>query len=515
MRHLLLLLLLIACPSPSWAVLGGCQIAVSNCIQWRKGSLAYNTVDGNGLTLTAQVIQLETASLAGNLIPVFCTFADTQTISSVVDDQSQTYTAVTAEHDTNNGQYAQWYYLQNTAAGVHAITVTWTGANTFTMCSGGEFYHMAITSVLDKNAGNFSATNSTAPTAGSLGTLGQSGDVILAGWFRDGTIAATSYTIFTQTNITWHFLGVDRQDGMAVQGGIYSSTTALNPEATWAPTTQYVGATVAFKVDATKGTAPSSTQIRPTEVMSLDFPISTSVANPAYSTAQTVQFACSGTSIDALIVTGGNHVTSITADSNSNTWVCSATQPSNSSLIEHCYVSSATCSDTESFTLNWTNNTTDASVWLTSLVNSGSFDKIGAGTTGTEVSGGNQTGDPISPTNTTDEWVISGMGVDYNKVMGCTGTGQLSSLVYGVGNPTGPDPLEEANGYMGTLTTSTSSFTPTWTQQFTSGTGCDCPTTSGNCLGGNSCGFGKWAALSIAFKETAAATAQTMPPVVF
>jgi hypothetical protein len=135
---------------------------------------------------------------AGELIVVCIVLRGGNALSSVTDDRSQTYTAVTTP--VLNGARAVIYYLANCAAGSTTITVT--AASTETICINASHWAGAATSSVvnqfdSKNDNNAVTTH----PHGNTGVNAANGDLIVTVAGQTATITdetvATNYTALT------------------------------------------------------------------------------------------------------------------------------------------------------------------------------------------------------------------------------------------------------------------------------------------------------------------------------
>lgn len=201
---------------------------------------------------------LPQGSLSGNLITLFMEYSSTpSTTLTVTTDQSQTMTAgpVTSVESLKVGAA---FYLCGATANTRRIQIAATSAITIDHVFVGQYNNVASSSCLDTSSNNVAATSTTL-TAGSL-TPVATGELIVNNGCSAGTPLRTSFTVGSQTNITWKKRGSDIQDGCMEQWGVYSSTSALNPTFTTAPTSTFLATAMAFK-SASAGTAPSGMYI--------------------------------------------------------------------------------------------------------------------------------------------------------------------------------------------------------------------------------------------------------------
>jgi hypothetical protein len=159
----------------------------------------------------------------------------------------------------------------------------------------------------------------TAVTAGSL-TPGTSGDLLLqfavvdtascSGSQCKRTIpAATGVSAFSQSNITWALRHAELLDGTLMQGGVYSSATAIDPEMTLASSGGWISIAIAIK-GASGGGAPTGPNISSIQHVSM---WSTAQSGPGYANPSVTQFpsACATDCTVVVAVNGGCDISSI------------------------------------------------------------------------------------------------------------------------------------------------------------------------------------------------------------
>lgn len=213
------------------------------------------------------------ATLSGNLGVVRIMSDDTNTpVFTVTDEQGDTWTqAVT--NTTTNGNFQRIYYAPNMTAGSHYVNIHTTISASFFGVKFAEFYNVATTTPLDHAI--CSGATSTSIASGATGTL-TTGDLIVQYADSDDAASTTSFTVGSQTNITWALGHTDLLDATAMQWGVYNSTTSFTPTFTQGTSHAYASCNAAFKA-ASAGTAPSAT-VRPLRMIHTGMP--TSAANP-------------------------------------------------------------------------------------------------------------------------------------------------------------------------------------------------------------------------------------------
>lgn len=263
--------------------------------------------DPGGCPTDTYCVSLPAPSLANNLITATVLYTSTpSTTISVTTDQSQTMTALTAS-SAESSRIQQSFYLCGATTSTRALEITATSAITIEHVFVHQYAGVATTSCLDTHNSNAAATSTTF-TAGSI-TPAQSGDLLEMVGCAAGTPARTSFTVGSQTNITWAKRGDDIIDGCMAQWGVYSSTSAINPQFTTSPTSTFIGTVMAFKPSSSSGTLP--TGMYPIYEAAYNTPLGTTVSSKA------VEFPSTGNLVTLQIASGGLTVSSLTDGTNS------------------------------------------------------------------------------------------------------------------------------------------------------------------------------------------------------
>lgn len=199
-------------------------------------SAPMDTIAGSGTTFTLSLLE---GSQAGNCLTLMIWINSGNTITSVADDQSQSWTA---EHSfttgTNNNAYI--FSKKNTAAGVKKITVTLPSGE----LAGGPFliFNLAEWSNVDQttpiaNAGHNEVTSSTTSWAHSS-ISPTSGNLIVHGAVQTlGSFADVS-TVFS-AGASFSLEAADMFDGFCVQSRV-APGGAVTPTITSGASTPYV-----------------------------------------------------------------------------------------------------------------------------------------------------------------------------------------------------------------------------------------------------------------------------------
>ena len=437
-------------------------------------------------------------SQAGNALLVGVMSYDGATFT-VSDDKSNPWTLVDSVVDSNYNIYVGIYLATNVVAGTRFIDLHRSAGTDNVAMSVSEYYNVAASSALDTSSCN-AGSSSTTITAGSI-TPTVSGDLLWQ-WTVNGVDggglpnSTISFAAGSQSNISWQFLGTDLYDGDAVQAGIYSASSAINPTFTSGSLEEWSSCVVALKA-ASAGNAPTSA-FRIVHMLHQQMPASG--ANP-----WPIQFASSGNLVVLSALNGTSSISSISS-SPSNTWSSTGTAAMGGDNVSQIYYA-ANASTSNSLTLAVTlDNTGNATFMM--------YDIMGAATSPFDVDSGGQTGDEGSIVSTlttcsscltpagANELIIANFGQDW-----CTATsisapsGALFDSATDTGNSVnGPQFVDQNNGWMHFYDSGTSALNVTW---------------------GETCGTeaeGAWAGRVAAFKAkegTSVALVSSVNPSVF
>lgn len=471
-----------AIPTPAQSFFSGTDTAVG----WATGP---------AVTLK---ITLPNKSLANNLLVFAFAYNNGITLSTVTDNNSNTWTNLAAASGTDGTNTFQVYYVPGAPAGTQTVTATFTGNNGTNAPNVwghvSEWYNVATSTPTD--GANLNAGAATSPYSPGSITPTTDGDLILCwGWANpnSGTGSSTALTASksianTQFNLLHGDLlpGGFTNTGWA-EYGIQSTAAAINPQVvTTGNTNQTMYVAIAAFKSAAAGTAPSTngTQPRvwwgqtcylgqtPTKNMPLAIP---SNCNTIIASFQ------SNTSTPAI------------SDSLNGPWsVPASAMGSNASSADNAgiaYVLNAKCAPSAVMTWNVGSATGDPIVTIYGVTGLGAFDN-GANTNGNQTSSsGTVSTVQITPT-TKNGLVFASCALSWNDVIGVSVSGETAvcmSVVNGnlADGQSGNSPLTEDNGHAIVNNQTTNQETFVWT----------C-TTAATQAGG---GVGEWAAGAAAF----------------
>lgn len=468
---------------------------------------------------TIYVLRLPDTALTGNALALMCTLADAQTISSVDDDGSNTWNQVLTKDDTANSTRMDIWLALNIAP-ARSITVNFSAATSFTDCTVVQFTHIPTSSAVDVYG---SATgNSTTQSSASMTTT-QSGDLIFHCVVQDGNTGQggdrgkVTFSPYAQSGITWHFIQQNFLDGVACQWGIQTSAGAITPTLTASSTSnnRYVSAAVALKVNNSVGTSPSAGM----RIVSIHHNNLTgaihAAADAGWTSPLTLTSPCTGNlEVIAFDTDGsGDEITSITGDTNSNSWELPAYATNDgNALMQFALAGNAICSNSEAFTIAATVVNDQLDVYdivgaSTSPVDSAAGGGASSGvsnTTGDQTTLGTLTAAPTITPSQTGGCVIGAFGQGYNTIGGSSSGQVLDSGYWTATTLTryvqSGQGLDENDGFAHVCpTTSTSEISFGWVPLYTN-TGCGNGT-------GDPCSYGEWAATAISLLAAPTTTA--------
>jgi len=414
------------------------------------------------------ICPLPEPSQAGNaiLVGIISTAGATLTLS---DDKGNTWNQIDSATDSGSGEIIAIYLAVNVTAGTRMIKLHRGTPGTYGVAmSASEYYNV---NALDGSAHHCTVGSASTSVSAGNTTPSVSGDLV---WQWSASISGgvpnstTSFTVGSQSNIAWQFLGTDIYDGDAVQAGVYGSTATLNPTLTSGTSLAFDSCAMAVKA-ASAGNPPTQS-FRIVHMLHQQMPMS--AANP-----WKAQFASSGNLIVASYVSGGSFITGISSTP-SNTWTSTGTavgNPATTTGSQIYYAANVTPSNSMSISFTRDTNTSDGTFMMYDFVGAASapFDKDSGGQTAdqtsivtslTTCSPGGPLNCSFSPTGVIQEVVLANTGWQF-----CTGFnvtspgGGLFDAATDTGvSIDGPEPADQNNGWMHYYTNSASNITVTW-----------------------------------------------------
>jgi len=424
--------------------------------------------------------QLPNLTTAGNTVVVGFTFNGNPT-PSVHDDKGNAYSVQVNYYDSADTQSIGIATAFNIVAGARVVSVC------FSSDPGGYTQPMAteFDNVIGiDGSGSASQGTGTSATAGSL-TPTASGDLAYQVAFSL-SVNQSSFTAGSQSNISWNLLSADILDGWAAQYGLYNSTAAINPTLSMGASQKWISASVLLKT-GTSGGVPSGMRIVHLVHENIPYHANAGGTDNPFPNPTTVQFPSTGNLLVAMI--GGGYlactVTGV-ADSNNNAWAqAGATQiQANNDVTQAFYAGSANTSGDLRLTVHWSATDGDFTFFLYDVTGAAAspLDTTG-GATGSQSTAGNLTMPfTITPAEA-GELIFAEVIWDYNTGAGLAGSGWLfDTNTFDGEDQSGPEPIDQNNGWGHYVTTGTSPVSITWQTQYAG-----LPT-------------GNWSATAVAFK---------------
>lgn len=403
--------------------------------------------------------QLPGLTTAGNSIVVGFTYQNNVT-PMVTDDIGNSYTIEETYFDLADGQSVGIAVAFNIAAGARVISLCFNSdPGAFVQPMATEFDN--VTGI--DGAGSATNGTGTAASPGSM-TATVSGDLIyqvaVSLSFNQSTFMASS-----QSGVAWNLLSADLMDGLAGQYGVDSSTGAINPTISMGTSQNWISAGILLK-PGNSGSVPPGLRI--VHLVHENVPyhvVSGGTGNP-FPNPLSLTFLSSGNLLVAMIG-GGNASETVTgmSDTNFNTWT-QAGSPfviAGNDTVQSYYAGNATTSGNLGLTLNWTDTQGDFTIFLYDVAGAASspFDST-AGATGFQGTAGNLTMPFMITPAISNEIIFSQVVWDFN-----TGTGLQGQLfdtnTFSGESLSGPEPVDENNGWGHVITTSTAAVSFTWT----------------------------------------------------
>jgi hypothetical protein len=469
MKHTRLFLLLFLFPLLASAQTPG-------LVRWASGSSSNTSGIAGGGPATNYTFRLPEVTQAGNSIALCVVSGDAANTPTVTDDApggSNTWVNVVSGLDSTNHMRARLWLASNVKAGTRTITPAFTATNPDRVAvTGAEFTNVGVVDVSNSAS---SVSGSSTMSAGSI-TPTVSGDLIYHCGVRSQTPTvnvSTPYTAGSQANITWNLQATDNWDGLVSQWGVYNSTAAINPQLTMANASGYVAASMALKAATAGSPLPAGMQVIGIEHIALSKPV-------GGTTPKFMQFATTGNLFIASIGPGGTNyaVTSVT-DTKANTWTSSGAVlgDSNAGKSQKFYAQNATPGNNLGLTVNWTggDNTTDANILWYDVAGAAAsafvshfsnfiFGGVGSASQFTAYTN-------VSP-GTANGMAFAQMSVAFNTVCGSNNnlmiapaTGLCDSYSYGGEPLSGPEPVDQNNGWAHYTFSTNANQTWTWPMQ--------------------------------------------------
>ena len=407
--------------------------------------------------------QLPNPTTSGNAVMVGFTFNSNPT-PTVTDDQGDSYAIVENHYDSANNQSVAIAAAFNVSPGARNISVC------FNSDPGGWVQPMAtefnnVVAVDGLGAG--SQGTGTSVTAGTL-TPTVSGDLAYQVVF--GPLNQSSFAAGSQENIAWNLLSADLMDGWAGQYGVYNSTSAIHPTMNMGASQQWWSAAILLQA-GTAGSVPSGMRI--VHLVHENLPVhEASGGNGPFPNPLPLQLPSSGNLLVAMIGGGPNFetVTSLT-DTNNNSWIQAGSTlvTHDSVMVQTYFAGNAVSSSNLGLTLNWSGTDGDYTIHF--------YDVTGAAASPLDTTNGatdfqNDTSGTLTVPYTLTpaqpgELIFTDTMWDANTGTGLTsssGTSYFDTNSFSGESLSGPEPVDENNGWGHVISTSTSPISFTWSQ---------------------------------------------------
>jgi len=416
---------------------------------------------------------------AGNAVVVGFTYSS-NTAPAVTDDQNDTYAIVANYYDSVDTQSLAIAVAFNVAAGARQISVCFAGD------PGGLVQPMAtefdnLIGVDVSSPGNQGV--GTLLTAGSI-TPSASGDLAYQIAYALPTNQnQSSFAAGVQVNTAWGLLSADLMDGLAAQYGVSNSTAATDPAMTMGVSGAWISLAVLFRTGSAGG-VPSGMRIVHLDHENIPTHTSSGGTGNPFPNPLILQLPCSG-NLEVAQMSGGNPPNFITGmtDSNGNSWAqAGSTITYLDTDAQTFYAGGANCSSNLTVTVQWSTTNGDQTILF--------YDVAGAAAspldttesaTGYQSTPGNLTAFSITPGTSSTEIIFAMMPVDWNTVTGLV-NGLNDADTFSGESLSGPEPVDENNGWAHLIVSSTNPVPITWT--FLS----------------NSLAAGYWSSIASAFK---------------
>jgi hypothetical protein len=452
------------------------------------------------------IITLPNAALKGNCLILGIQYPSTGAITSVKDDQGDTWTEGPSTTNAMYDREMKLYYATNIAAGTQVVTVAFSGlsgvsASSPTQAVLSEFYNVARSAARD---GSTSSPNSAA--SGAIITSA-SGDLIYD-WGASLSTDTPCGGSFNGTRITagtsFTLLSADLQVGSCDQYYVQPTAGTINPSFTPSGSATWGSLAIALKA-ASAGTAPGS-GIR---IVHVQHTLIGALTTSGDAAPLPLQFPSSGNLLVGLF--NYCQIASV-SDSAGNTWSCPGALLSEGvnggQYAQIVYAANASTSpNLSSIKLTLSNGSSGGETFQSFLV---LYDVVGAATApydtgatanGQQTANGDLTTVSITP-STSHGLVFGQVEVGFQTINGLVGPGYILDSVVNTqddDNPGGPgtqnSSLDEDNGYGHVYNENAKGLTFEWTYKHS---------LSG---GGGEVGAEYWAAVAAAFKARASTSA--------
>jgi hypothetical protein len=406
--------------------------------------------------------QLPGGTTAGNAVVVGFTFNGNPT-PTVTDDEKNGYSIVENYFDSVDMQSIAIAAAFGVKAGARVISLC------FDADPGGYVQPMATefeNVVAADGAGAGNSGSGTSATSGSL-TPSVGADLV----YQVVASLSVKQSSFTAGHLgldSARLLSADLMDGFAGQYGINNSAGAITPAMTLGSSDKWVSAAVSLKAGSA-GSVPSGMRIVHLVHENVPYNVPAGGTGNPFPNPLSLQFPTSGNLLVAM-VGGGNMPETVTGmtDSNHNHWSqAGETYTGGDAVAQAFYAPSAASSEDLGLQVSWSGTMGDYTFFLYDVLGAAASSPLDttAGGSGNQGTAGNLTMPFTITPAAAGEIVFSEVMWDYNTGSGLVG--QLFDTNTFTGeSESGPEPVDENNGWGHTITTSTAPVAFTWTLLF-------------------------------------------------
>jgi hypothetical protein len=392
---------------------------------------------------------------SGNAIIAACQFQGNATLT-ITDNESDSYTNAEVYYNAANNQSIVIAESFNVAAGAYNLTATWNGNTSQFQCVSTQIAD--VTAADGPGTGN--GGSGTSVTAGSM-TPTVIGDLVYQVTASlSGTLTQSSFTAGSGFTL----LSADTQDGMAVQAGVISSASAIDPTMTLGTSATWMSAAVLLK-SATAGGVPTGMHVANEVHENIPYSINGGGTGSGWPNPMTLQIPCVAGATIAAMMDGGAIVNVSTisgiTDSNGNTWsqIALYTDSNEGIYAQAYYAENVTCpSNAETLTVTFTTNSGDNTIVFYVILGASAnpLDTYSGGDQDVTSDSSTMTADYTLTPTASNELVLGEENWAYNTAIGVAGTNQLFDSGYYSGiSLNGPQPIDQNGGWMHYYTNST------------------------------------------------------------
>ena len=400
---------------------------------------------------------------AGNAIIVACQFKGNASLA-ITDDKSDSYKNAEVYYNSAQKQSIVIAESFNVTAGAYNLTATWSANTSRFQCVSSQIAN--VTAADGAGAGN--EGSGTSVTAGSMTPTATGDFVYQVAASLSGTLTQASFTAGLQNYIPWKLASADLRDGMAVQTGVYSSTSAIDPAMTIGTSATWISAAVLLK-SGTAGSVP--TGMRVAYEIHENIPDTTAAGGTGsgWTNPMTLQVPCvAGATIAAMMDGGGNGTASTISgitDSNGNSWHQIGLYTYGNNYAQAYYAANVICTSKETVTVTSTANTDDNTIVFYTIVGTSvtPLDTYNGGGQDVTSDGSTLTTDYTLTPSTPNELILAEEQWDANTATGVAGTNWLFDSGYYSGmSVSGPQPIDQNGGWAHYYASSTSTVSFTY-----------------------------------------------------